>query len=73
MVDNPPPQFCVREIILMNFVTVSVSEFYLVSVPDILYGRLRDFYMILNCVQTQKLNYEAMQSERVPIERWLLA
>ena len=44
-----------------KFVTVSVSEFYLVSVskfylvsaPDILYGRLCDFYMILNCVGTQ--------------------
>ena len=56
-VGNPTP---VKE----NFVTMLVSEFYLVlvsefclvSVPDILYGRLRDFYMILNCVGTQKLN-----------------
>ena len=32
---------------------VSVSEFYLVSVPDILHWRLRDFYTILNCVGTQ--------------------
>ena len=56
-----------------NFVTVSVSEFYLVSVPDILYGGLRDFYMILNCVGTHKLNYADMQNARVTIEQWLLA
>ena len=49
------------------------SEFYLVSVPDVLYERLRDFYMILNCVGTQELNYADMQNARVPIERWLLA
>ena len=36
-----------------NFVTVSVSEFYLVSATDILYGRLCGFYMILNFVGTQ--------------------
>ena len=49
------------------------SEFYLVSVPEILYGRRRDFYMILNCVGTQELNYAAMQNACVPIERWVLA
>ena len=58
---------------ISEFYLVSVNEFYLVSVPDILYGRLRDFYMILNCVGTQKLNYAAMQNACVPIERWLLA
>ena len=52
----------------MNFVTVSDSEFYFVSVPDILNGRLRDFYMILNCVRDQKLNYAAMQNGRAPIK-----
>ena len=63
---------------------MSVSEFYFVSVPDILYGRLRDFYMILNCVGTQNLNYAPMQNvrtnrtmvigviiqTRVPLEIW---
>ena len=39
----------------MNFVTVSVSGFYFVSVPYFLsYGRQRDFYMLLNCVRAQK-------------------
>ena len=46
----------------------SVSEFYFVSVPDILYGRLRDFYTILNCVRAPKLNYFAMQNGRKIIE-----
>ena len=67
-----PPQFFVGEILLMNFVTVLVSEFYFVSVTDILYGRIRDFYMVLNCVRAQKLNYAAMHNGRTPIERWLL-
>ena len=61
------------QVLLMNFVTLSVSEFYFVSVPDILYGRLRDFYIILNCGRAQKLNYAAMQNGCAPIERWLLA
>ena len=52
--------------------TTPVIKFYFVSVPDILYGRLRDFYMILNCLRAQKLNYAAMHNGHVPIERWLL-
>ena len=56
----------------MNFLTVSVSEFYFVSVPDILYGRLRDFYILINCVRAQKLNYAATHKGRAPIEQWLL-
>ena len=40
-------------VLVSEFYLVSVSEFYLVSAPDILYGRLCDFYMILNCVGTQ--------------------
>ena len=56
-----------------RYLFVLGSEFYLVSVPDILYGRLRDFTMILNCVGTQALNYGAMHNFCVPIELWLLA
>ena len=46
---------------------VSVSEFYLVSAPDILYGRLCYFYMILNCMGTQNSFYEFL-----PILRYFL-
>ena len=49
-----------------------ITDVYFVSVPDILYGRLRDFYIILNCVRTQKLNYAAMQDGRAPMEQRLL-
>ena len=48
-------QYCAK-VSVCEFYLVLVSEFYLLSVPDILYGRLRDFYTILNCVGTQKLN-----------------
>ena len=55
-----------------SYLILSYSEFYLVLVPNIFYGRLRDVYTILNCVRAQKLNYAAMQNGTAPIELWLL-